>query len=33
LPAAALILIGLVIVIRAADKRPGPATVTETSPI
>jgi drug/metabolite transporter (DMT)-like permease len=33
LPAAALILIGLAIVIRAADKRPGPATVTETSPI
>lgn len=33
LPAAALILIGLVIVIRAADRRPGPATVTEISPI
>lgn len=33
LPAAALILIGLAIVIRAADRRPGPATISETSPI
>ncbi len=33
LPAAALILIGLAIVIRSADRRPGPATITETSPI
>lgn len=33
LPAAALILIGLVIVIRAAEGRPGPQTITETSPM
>jgi len=33
LPAAALILIGLAIVIRSADRRAGPATITETSPI
>lgn len=33
LPAAALILIGLVIVIRAAEGRPGPQTIVETSPM
>lgn len=33
LPAAALILIGLVMVIRAADKGPSAATITESSPI
>lgn len=33
IPAAALILIGLVIVIRAAEGRPGPNTVIETSPM
>ncbi|HEY7824209.1 MAG TPA: DMT family transporter [Acidimicrobiia bacterium] len=33
LPAAALILVGLVIVIRGADRRSGPATISETSPI
>lgn len=33
LPAAALILLGLAIVIRSADRRPGPATITESSPI
>lgn len=33
LPAAALILAGLAIVIRAAERRPGSNTVTETSPI
>ena len=33
LPAAALILVGLVIVIKAADRGPAAATVTETSPM
>ena len=33
LPAAALILAGLVIVIKAADRGPAAATVTETSPV
>ena len=33
LPAAALILVGLVIVIRAAEGRPGSQTITETSPM
>lgn len=33
LPAAALILVGLVVVIRAADRGPAASTVTESSPI
>ncbi|MEE3089569.1 MAG: EamA family transporter, partial [Actinomycetota bacterium] len=33
LPAAGLILAGLVIVIKAADRGPAAATVTETSPM